>query len=212
MPYFNAESDWETLVPGQPVVGKYTLREPRTLARHVDQMQGFGVTRMMFNYGGAMPDGVMPTAFANLVERLDDPLPSSQPLEVMYVLRQAMTQNRRQDRSIVEQLEKNLSYIREEFLQRSNYGRYDSRPVVTFWNTNYIAWGGNPNKDDLLDKFGTWESFVDYLRSMLTVDQTNPYLVADIQDSAKDGQNDDEEYDMPQKYADLVRHFDAVTT
>lgn len=184
----------------EPAAGTYTSRDVEAVSRHADQMQGHGVTSVVLGYNGKDSENWRPEAI------LDVPLMAELPVEPNYTVSNALDWLN-EGGGVREQLEDDLGYIRETFLSRENARRYDGRPVVSMWGVNWLAWGGNPAasraQDEVLDEWGDWAGFVDYLRESLTVDGTAPYLIANVGTGLSNA---------PDQYGPLDREFDGWTT
>jgi PGF-CTERM protein len=193
-------SKWGECVDHRPAAGQYDLTESAdAVNRHVDQMQGFGVSTAMYNYNGVTAQDPQFHAF----ESAD--LAAELPVEPYYVPGHALKWNT--DRNPREVLREDLAFVREELLSRERVGRLDGRPVVTLWDVDYLAWGGNETaatvKRSVLDEWGDFASLVAFLRDELTVSGTEPFLVADVHDNAVGG--------FPGDFAALNREFDGLT-
>ncbi len=193
-------SKWGKCVDHRPAAGQYDLTESAdAVNRHVDQMQGFGVSTAMDNYNGVTAQDEQFHAFESVE------LAAEMPVEPYYVPGHALKWNA--DRNPRAVLREDLAFVREEFLSREAVGTLDGRPVVTLWDVDYLAWGGNETasevKRSVLDEWGDFASFVAFLRDELTVGGTEPFLVADIHDNAIGG--------FPDDFAALNREFDGLT-
>lgn len=146
-----------------PAVGYYDMTDSRAINRHVDQMQGHGVSTLMFNFGEADPDFDRYRQFrrAELADEID--------LEAFWVI------NRIFQRDL--DLERYLDFMREEMLKRDNYSRHEGRPVVQCWGADYLRWH-DETREHLRSEYGGLAEFVEHVRDRLSVGGTEPYLVA----------------------------------
>lgn len=189
---------WGRCAKGQPAVGQYGMTDSTAVNRHVDQMQGFGISTVMFNFS-VLDDAKY---FERFVEaELTDDIP----IDLFYNISNALKW--RGDKTVKEQLDAHAEYIREQFLRRENVSTHYGRPTVSFWDVDYLTWGGNEQSADvkrgILDEWGNYEDFMTYLRSQLTVDGTDPYLIGDFHDNAIGGYSEEA--------TELNRQFDAAT-
>lgn len=165
--------------------------------RHIDQMGYDGIAGMLFQYSDRQQ--------RNAFERLSE-LETFSNIElhpyfngIKWYERNA----RRRGTEFEDLLDDTLEYVRDNMLRLGNNARIDGRPMITFWDVDFVAWAGNERasrtKEAILDTWGDWGRFVEHLRDTLTVD-TRPFLVADVHNNAIHG-----------RYDDLNRHFDGVT-
>lgn len=182
----------------EPAVGYYDSTRDRTAVnRHVDQMQGHGITTLMYNYNGKDSENWQVREFS------DRTLTSEIPVEPMYVLSNAL---KWAEGSVRDRLADDIAFINDHFLSQENTKRYDGRPVVTFWGTNWVAWGGSDQsaaaRDAVMSEWGDWEGFVSFLREGFGADDENPYLIAEVRSGLKAN---------PDKFGEFDQHFDALT-
>ena len=188
-------SKWPDCAVGTPDVGEYS-HEPgdfeetgrEATNRHIDQMRGHGISKVMFNFGEESRD------YARLRNFTDTELAPDIEFECFYVISQALVRNR--------YMERDFEFIRENMLDHSNYSTIDGRPVVTFWWMK-TAILNEEYRDELESNHGDFGGFVDYLREELTYQDEDPFLVADLDDMAEGG--------YWEGHHDIIEQFDGVT-
>lgn len=172
MPFFERKVQWRDCAVGTPTVGRYYMDNKEALSRHGDLMQGFGISRLQFDF--YEPGQTSPFLGTRSETLLEDT-----PLEVMYVIANSMEW--RGNKTIRERLDECLGTIREKFFEQENYVERDGRPTVKFWNISWVVWGGNDasaaTKAAIQREWGDFEAFGSYLREELTVDGTDPFLI-----------------------------------
>ncbi|MCT9096135.1 hypothetical protein [Haloarchaeobius sp. HME9146] len=182
----------ECTTVSQPELGQYGDPVPSAIAtRHASWLADAGVSTVMFNVGESRRDHERLSTFLRA-----DLGPLS--VEPFYVISQAL----RRDRDI----EADFEFLRETLLSTDRCHRRDGRPVITFWDFDFLAWGGSEDSKEakqLVEDRGGPAGFVDYLREQLTVDGTEPFLVGDFADHAVGG--------FPADYTELNRHLDGAT-
>ncbi|WP_435317806.1 hypothetical protein [Haloarchaeobius sp. TZWSO28] len=175
-----------------PEVGTYGDPIPQGVSsQHAAWLADAGVSTVMFNFGESRKDYDRLRTFLQA-----DLGPLS--VEPFYVISQAL----RRDRDI----EADFAFLRETLLSTDRCHRRNGRPVVTFWDFDFLAWGGSEDSKEakaLVEEYGGPAGFVAYLREQLTVGGTEPFLVGDFYDHAVGGFSDD--------YAELNRHLDGAT-
>lgn len=204
MPFFEHASQWDDCAVGEPAVGTYWMGDDTALARHGDLMRGFGINRLQFDFfEPAQAEPFRSTRQRTILREV--------PLEVMYVISNSMRW--RGDRSRREQLDACLATIREAFLNAPNYAEHDGRPSVKCWNISWVAWAGNDaaaaTRAFVLDEFGDYAGFVDHLRTELTVDGVEPYLIGGFGGLGHQYASGDEW--IFDEHVPLAREFDAVS-
>lgn len=173
--------------PAEPTVGQYS--DLGAVNQHIDQMQGHGISTLMFNYGESTRD------FDRIRAFLDAELSSEIPVETMWVIKKIFTRDL--------DIDKFIDFARESLLSLPNHRTMDGRPLVQLWASNYLPWH-DETATRIKEEWGGFPEFAEYLRSGLTVDGTEPFLVSSITDVPDTGLSGDE--------AVWNRQFDAVTT
>lgn len=168
-PWFIEPDLWERCTASaHPRVGRYETGDRRAVARHVDLMEGFGISRLLM--WASLPANHRP-----FVERLDDPLPGSMPIELWYGTQHAM--RNRGERSIGEQFDRTTEFYRRNVMERDNYARWDGRPVVTLWNFASPYFTRGEIYTHITESWGGYPGWVEYLRTQFSPGGTEPYLV-----------------------------------
>lgn len=191
---------WENCATtAEPCLGHYSMDDEAVVNQHIDWMRRSGISRLMFNFS-VMEDRKYADAFfeASATENI--------PIEMFYNISNALKW--RGDRTITEQIERHGEYIRSEFLSLPNVSERAGRPTISFWDVDFLAWGGNEDsrdvKDAIDDEYGSYQALVEHIRTEFSLDGANPYLIGDFQDHAIGG--------FPQEYSDLNAQFDAAMT
>lgn len=194
--FFDDPEMWEECTDAVPAVGRYSMRDSEAVSWHVDLMQGHGVTRLVFQ--ADHPDNA-----SDFLERLDEPLPATMPIEIKFTW-VAPVLDWRGDRSVGEMFDWITSYFRENFLERETYVHRNGRPVVTIWDANHPVAVDDEVSDFVADELGGYEDFVRYLREQFSVD-AEPYLVGMAMNLHTIGPN------VPEEIRTAMTHYDALT-
>lgn len=183
-----------------PEVGQYGRPiEEWIFNRHMDQMQGHGTNRLMLTCSGY--DDVIESN-----ERfLDAELVNEMQIEPFYNFLKgrwgegypASAESYKDDL-----IEPTMTWIRDNILSRENASTHNGRPVMQIWGPNLLA--RDYQHDKIMDEFGSYESFVDEMRTLLSVDGRDPYLVGGANWYGATG--------YPDRGEEIHQQFDAVTT
>lgn len=175
-----------------PKVGQYSDPiPPEVSSQHVEWLENAGISTVMFNFGESKID------YKRLSNFLHSDLQSLS-VEPFYVISQAIRRKR--------DLEADFAFLRKNLLSTSTAKTIDGKPVVTFWDFDFLAWGGSEASQravELVEEYGGPKGFVDYLREQLTVNGTEPLLIGDLFDHAIGG--------YPENYAELNKQLDGAT-
>lgn len=147
----------------KPDTGHYDMSDSDVVNRHIDLMQGHGISTLMFNFGEALPD------LERFRQYQKADLASEINLEAFWVI------NRIFQRDL--DLDIYLDFMREEMFSRENYNRYKNRPVVQCWGAAFLRWH-EPTKNQIEEEYGTLSEFINYVRGRLSKGDRNPYLIA----------------------------------
>lgn len=168
-------------------------------------MQGHGISRLQFDF--FEPEQTRP-----FLQTRSYTLLNEVPLEVMYVIGNSMRW--RGDKSVGERLDDCLETIREDFFTQDNYAKRDGRPTVKFWDISWVTWEGEEASEDtrdyILNEFGGFEEFGNHLRSELTVDGNDPYLIGGFSNFGEIYYEEGSQSWMEEEL-NLVRSLDAVS-
>lgn len=178
----------------KPVVGKYEDPPPPSVVnKHIDQMQGYGIPILAFNFGEGKRDYRRWKSFA------EADLSREIKIETHYVIIQAM----RRDRNI----DKDFEFIRNNILPRGNYETINGRPVLQFWGAGWISWEGKPKAKEVSrevkEKYGGYPDFMKHIRSELTINGKNPFIVGMFGNLGY--------YGIPEQHHTWMKEFDALT-
>ncbi|MFB6208064.1 MAG: hypothetical protein ABEJ69_01815 [Candidatus Nanohaloarchaea archaeon] len=180
----------------EPAVGIYDEDPIPTdvTTRHIDQMTGHGINRLVFDYAGwpREEDRVYSLMDSHLIDQI-----TVEPFLVKMPFIRNMSRSWKD-----EIMPRDLPPLRDHFLSRDNAATIDGRPVVSTWSFSHFVYDPE-SKTKIMDEFGSYEAFVDDMRSHLRVDGTDPFLIVGkgpyhLQDGGK--------------LHELVRHFDGLTT
>ena len=200
-PYFREFTNEGLNMEGRvPTIGQYDPPyHPEVFNRHVDQMRGHGISRLMLEFGS---DGYVKEEDERF---LDSEAISEMKVEPFYSFLgnwwgEGYAQSAENYRK--ELLEPDMTWARDNILSRENASTHDGRPVMQMWNPNTLAL--DYQHDKIMDEFGSYESFVDEMRALLSVDGRDPYLVGGANSYGASGYTDRGE--------EIHKQFDAVTT
>lgn len=171
LPFFDDPNRWEECAPeGEPEVGRYEHGDQKVVSQHVDQMQGHGISPLIYEL--AVPEGPEP-----FLPRLDEQVPTSIDIEVSWDFIDSMRW--RGGRTRREHLDAMMEMIHEEFLSREFANRIDGRPSLSIWGAGGVPHPGVATEFEewVLTEFGSFREFAQYKREKLTVDGTEPFLI-----------------------------------
>jgi len=196
LPFFDDPTQWRECTDAEPEIGQYSMSDEGAVSRHIDLMQGFGISRMMHQF-------TVPGNSRDFLNTLDNSIAGEMPLEVYYNWSNAMSW--RGNKTIVEQFEDTTSFMQREFLERENYNRRDEKPVVTLWGISGIPWAGPGDEvyEAIHSEWGGYEGFADFLYDSLETDGEQPYLVGMINGVPDGG--------VPSNEGEMLKQFDAAT-
>jgi hypothetical protein len=179
----------------QPAIGQWSLDDPLTVNAHADQMQGHGMSGVMLNYNGT--EGQR--------ERFDQWIGPQLSRQITIDCNFALSKiwKWRGERSFAENLNDALDFLRENFFALENFKQTaDGRPLLTMWAAPFVAWKEEP-REYIQSEWGSYDGFVEHMRTRLSVDGTKPYLITDT--PAVVGVGDE-------NFQNFVSAFDAVST
>lgn len=184
----------------EPSVGHYgDPIPPEITSAHIDQMQGFGITSILYNYNGGASTQYEFEALS------DSELLDGFQLQPYYGIGNALKWN--EDGDIKVTLANDLKFIKKNFFKRHNRVELSGRPVITFFDVDWLAWGGTQAservKNAILSEWSEFKPFIQYIRENLTINGREPFIVGDFHDNAIGGYTDQQ--------AELNRQFDAAT-
>lgn len=182
-------------VDTEPRVGIYNSPiPPEITSRHIDQMTGFGFNRVVYDWGGVPQSGWSDAFFkSDLVNEVE-----VMPFYIIPRLQRNVDGSWKED-----VFAEDFPYLKEKFLTRENAATYDGRPVCSTWNYMLLH-DDDELRQKLMDEFGSFEAFVQYIRDGLRTERGDPYLICGV---GGWGNVLDEE-----NRAELASQFDAITT
>lgn len=168
---------------------------PETTTKHIDQMQGYGIGRVQFTFEGTRDTKNHLQAFleSDLVNAID--------VEPTYYI--SGPHRWTEDADFKQIIEEDMRYVREEFFTRDNAATFEGRP--TFYVENAMHWVAE--RERILESWDGLEAFADEIRSRLTVDGTEPFMVAGM---GAQGHRYVDEGDYYRHHKELALGFDAV--
>lgn len=195
---------WENDAVGIPLIGEYEYRNnmKRIVNRHIDQMQSAGISRLTYCYLAApMGNKIFDNKFKRFKE-VD--LVQEIKLEIQYDFSHFgnwVKENR------IGTIKNDLKFIRDNIFTMKNYNTYNGRPIIIFWNPNMIKEIYN-NDDEVNSKWNSLGSFMEFIRSTLTVNEIEPFIIGDFGNLGHRYKNN---YHQKENI-DFIQYFDAVTT
>jgi hypothetical protein len=168
-------SCFEPSASPQPAVGQYgDPISPAVTSRHIDQMQGVGITNVLVNFNG------MPSDRDRVRQFVQSQLVSETKLRPFYTIKDYRWEPDDDTRSWKEDLlPRDMGFLREQFLRRDNAFEYDGRPVVSIWNAARLPWADEYHHR-IVDDWGDYASFVEDVRSHLRVEGTDPFIIGGV--------------------------------
>lgn len=185
----DGSSTWEKCAGGEPSIGRYSASDPEAINKQIAQMKESGISKIMYDYGGA------PGNLERFREFLKADSTSDIEIEAFWTI------NRVFHRDL--DIDKYLDFMREEMFSLPNYSRVDGRPLVQTWGSNYIPWH-DQTTEEVRSRWGSLKGFASYIYEKLTVDGTRPHLISGINGVPSGG--------LPDRQALWNRQFDGVTT
>ncbi|WP_162224674.1 glycoside hydrolase family 99-like domain-containing protein [Halorussus amylolyticus] len=175
---------------------EYDQPYPReTVSRHIDQMTGHGIDRLIYTYSGR---GTARRTLENVLESdLTDQIDIHAKV-THNAFAETMDQSWKED-----VVPEDMEFLRKNIIERDNAATYDGRPVFNFWWVHAFVYV-EEERAKLMDEWGSYEAFVEDIRSRLTVDGVEPFLVANMGPAAT-GYEDDE-------FRTMATQWDGIST
>lgn len=172
------------------------------LTRWIDQMQGHGIFRLVFTWGGQPEINTWDRNFGNLDAA---PLFKKMTVEPWYWIGEGVWEGDG-DREVPESVKDDIVHprlhtFRDEIIAKDNAATYDERPIFNFGNAPKLL--APYHRETVEEEWGGHEAMMRDVRQQLRRDGTDPFLVAGL--AGLDGTYDD-------VLAEFVTPFDAVTT
>ncbi|NEU58789.1 hypothetical protein [Halorussus sp. MSC15.2] len=180
---------WGECIDHHPAVGQYSITDTDVINKQIAQMQSSGISTVLFNFGASELDFKRFRKFRRADRTADITI------EAFWVIGRIFQRNY--------ELAPYLEFIRNEMISLPNYETIDGRPVVTFWAPGYIAVNEDP-MTRIQAEWGGLEGLISKIRSELTVDGNEPFLVGDIGGRSVGGFSD--------AIKRLGQQFDAITS
>jgi hypothetical protein len=189
-------------IDSEAAIGAYgnPIISSETTDKHIDQMTGHGINRVMFNYKG----------FENVRDELTEFLKSSLvnqiEIEAFYPVKNKRWVDGKDWREDI--LAPDMTDLKNRILSRSNCATYNGRQILHIWNAHQLSqWGPEKYRRNIMEEWGSYETFVSDMRSYLTVDDTEPFLIANILGAGVYGL-EESDTGMPP----MTKLFDGVST
>lgn len=183
-----------------PTIGRYERPLPfEVFNRHIDQMTGHGINRVMIEFLGN-ETGKHDKRFleADLIDDIQiEPFYTAAP-NLWDKGYWSTVESYRDDL-----VRPHMAFMREHILSRDNVTTLNGRPVIQMWNS--VTWAHDYQYNRIVEEWGGYESFFDEIRSLLSVNGTEPFFVGGTNWWGHGGYPDG-------RKAELTKHFDATTT
>lgn len=183
-----------------PRIGQYERPIDKSVFnRHIDQMSGFGIERVMIENMGQEAKNRQNERF------LETELADQVDLELFYTfsvhlwgLEAPEVESYRE-----ELLRPHMEWFRENIMKRENASSHEGKPVFQMWNP--VLFERDHYNQIVEEEWGSYENFFNDMRNLLEVDGKEPYLVG--------GTNwwGEQEYEKSIQQ-EIAQQFDAVTT
>lgn len=164
------------LAKAEPSIGHYDDPiSPETTSKHIDQMQGHGITNVLINFNGTQGDR------RSLKQFTDSQLATDIELRPIYAIKDYRWNPDRTDRNWKDNVvPSDMKFLRDHILSRDNVVTHDGRPVVNIWNAAMIPWDEDYHSG-VMEEWGDYESFTEDIRSNLRVEGgEEPFLIGGI--------------------------------
>lgn len=163
----------------KPSIGEYDYpMDPETTSKHIDQMQGFGVTNILINFNGTKNDREALLKFQNAT------LADQTKIRPLYTFKDYRWQPEKTNKSWKgDVLPDDMDFLREQVLSHDHALTYEDRPVFNIWNADYLPWS-DAYHTKIIEEWGTYSDFIDDMRSLLQVDGNDPFIVGGVTGSA----------------------------
>ena len=191
------DDSWDVIAVGTSLLGEYSLEpsnfDVEVANRHIDQMQRSGIDRIMLLTQQSERDHQRVEYLKEL-----DMFEELEKFEIFYDLSKALQWEH--------DIEQDMKYYRDNAFSLDNYTEINGRPVMYFWWPHTAYW----NEDiraELTKQYGGLAAFIDEIRSTLTVNGVEPYMVGDFNNIGlryKDG-------GLSEELTEYIKSFDAVT-
>lgn len=183
----------------EPAIGQFDEKYPSwVFERHLDQFSGFGIGRVMVQYAGDEDAARQAKRF------LDSELIDTVTVEPRYSISKwfwSEDATEENDDLRKDVLKPHMTWIRDNILSQDNVSTYEGRPILQIWAAGQLT--ARYTHDRIMDEWGSYEIFVDDMRSLLRTDGKDPFVVASTGWYGYDG------YRGERKPA-MAKQFDAV--
>ena len=191
------DHSWDKIAVGTPLVGEYSLDpdnfDYEVVNRHIDQMQRSGIDRLMLLTQESERDHQRMEYLKEL-----DMFKELESFEIFYDMDKSLQWGH--------DIEQDMEYYRDNAFSSESYTKKNGRPVIYFWWPHTAYW----NEDiraELTEQYGSLVEFINEIRSILTLNGVEPYMVGDFNNIGlryKEGE-------LSEELTDYIKSFDAVT-
>jgi hypothetical protein len=140
-----------------------------TSTRHIDQMTGFGVNRVNLTFGTGLSK-------PNIRNFLESPIIDHIDVSAEYSIKNDRTWSEDVESWKNDIVEPHMDFIHENILSRDNAATYEGRPLFTVSNAAG-GWLPEPQRRRIKEEWGGYESFIDDIRNLLSVDGKDPFII-----------------------------------
>lgn len=186
----------------QAEIGYYgdSIISAETASKHIDQMTGFGISRILFNFKGTE------VARREISELLNSDILNQIYIEPFYPIKDKRWQTDLDWKEDI--IPTDMGYIRDHLFSRQRLAKIQNRPVIQIWAAlKWSSWGPSKYRENIMDAWGGYEAFLRDVRSELTVDGINPFIIANIGSGGRYGSSDSDT-NLPE----MVKLFDGIST
>lgn len=158
-----------------PTIGRYNDPiAPETTSKHIDQMQGHGITNVLMNFNGTEGDRQSAEQFFR------SQLANDIGVRPIYSIKDYRWGPDNQDIDWKNDLVPNdMGFIRNNFLERDEVFEYEGRPVFNIWNASYFPWDDTYH-NRIIEGWGGYENFTDDIRNHLQVNGKDPFIIGGV--------------------------------
>lgn len=187
----------------EPAIGQYDDPiSPGTTSKHIDQMQGHGITNVLFNFNGTQGDRRSTREFVK------SDLSSKVGLRPFYTVKDYRwnPDDDSQDWK-AEILPQDLGFLREHILSHENAFTHEGRPVLNIWNAAYIPWNDSYHTQ-IMEEWGSYAEFTADIRDHLRVDGKEPFIIGGVTGGGADDEFEQSKPQIPR----FLKELDGTTS
>lgn len=185
----------------KPAIGTFDDQYPSwVFNRHLDQFSGFGIDRVMVQYIGSEETARESQRFLN------SSLIDSVTVEPRYSISKwwwSEDATEKNDDFREDVLKPHMTWIRDNVFSHDRISTVDGRPILQIWAAGQLA--TDYTYDRVIDEWGSYEQFVQDMRSLLRADGQEPFIVADTGWYGYGGYSG-------QRGPEMAKQFDSVSS